>query len=298
MLYTDISQIDFNKYDRFFVVGCSFTNWFWPTWADVIAHDHPHLEFINLGLGGQGNQYIATAVSQIIQHYAPTSRDCVAVMWSTFHRISDYTVFADRADYLKFMHDHTEPEYGDPCNWRGTSDTIHCDKELHQSDSRGYLIRDSAYIHLVSELMKNAEFDCFQLFSCNPHEQNLYDTSFAQLPKDDVLRTYHSAYQNVAGESLLNVLLEVKNGVYDWQPKVNWIPAHGDVDDPNAYQQDHHPLTSHYCNYLNTIGYTVSNATLSWAEAMDERVVTTRCAISLIDNPDWPYKGYLGNQIL
>ena len=58
MIITDASTIDFSKYKRLFVFGCSFTQYRWPTWADIIAKDNPHLEYFNTANSGAGNLYI------------------------------------------------------------------------------------------------------------------------------------------------------------------------------------------------------------------------------------------------
>ena len=43
---------------RLIVFGCSFTDYAWPTWADIIAYDLG-CEYENWAQGGGGNQQIA-----------------------------------------------------------------------------------------------------------------------------------------------------------------------------------------------------------------------------------------------
>lgn len=46
---------------KLIVFGCSFTDYRWPTWADIIAEDLG-CEYENWGLGGSGNQAIARRI--------------------------------------------------------------------------------------------------------------------------------------------------------------------------------------------------------------------------------------------
>ena len=43
---------------RLITFGCSFTDYSWPTWADIIALDR-EVEYENWAIGGGGNQQIA-----------------------------------------------------------------------------------------------------------------------------------------------------------------------------------------------------------------------------------------------
>ena len=50
-------HIDFNKYKRVFAFGCSFTNYIYPTWADLIMHEMPSAECYNFGKAGGGQNH-------------------------------------------------------------------------------------------------------------------------------------------------------------------------------------------------------------------------------------------------
>ena len=60
---SNFNNLDPSKYKRFFAIGCSFTEWFWPTWANIIAEEHPHLEFKSYAKPGAGNLYISTMLA-------------------------------------------------------------------------------------------------------------------------------------------------------------------------------------------------------------------------------------------
>jgi len=73
------------KYKRFFAFGCSFTNYFWPTWADIIAHDL-QIPSQNWGISGLGNVAIATRMIECDIKNTFTPDDLIVVLWSTWHR--------------------------------------------------------------------------------------------------------------------------------------------------------------------------------------------------------------------
>lgn len=76
------------KSGRLFTFGCSFTNYFWPTWADFIGGTFSHYE--NWGRGGAGNYYITSMVYECNEINKFTSDDTVIVMFSS----------SDRFDYI------------------------------------------------------------------------------------------------------------------------------------------------------------------------------------------------------
>lgn len=71
---------------RLVVFGCSFTNYGWPTWADIIAIDNPDWGYENWALPGLGNQGIAKRM--MFRQYSQgwNSDDIVAVQWTSMIR--------------------------------------------------------------------------------------------------------------------------------------------------------------------------------------------------------------------
>ena len=49
---------------RLFTLGCSYTSYNYPTWADWLATEF--LEFENLGIAGLGNRGIFNRLSELI----------------------------------------------------------------------------------------------------------------------------------------------------------------------------------------------------------------------------------------
>ncbi len=75
-------QLDLDKCNRIFTFGCSYTNFAWDTWANLLASQFPDKEFYNFGKSGVGNYYIANMLMQVDEHYNFTSSDLVLICWS------------------------------------------------------------------------------------------------------------------------------------------------------------------------------------------------------------------------
>jgi len=81
--------MDLKKYKRAFLFGCSFTDYMWPTWADLIAKE---IEVTHVyAKPGAGNFYIYQAVAEAIMLHNITKDDLVMVMFSNVTREDRYT---------------------------------------------------------------------------------------------------------------------------------------------------------------------------------------------------------------
>lgn len=78
-----------NKPKRLFTFGCSFTNYAWATWANILAYEL-NCEFYNFGKSGAGNQFISSMITQADQIYNFTDDDLVMVCWSSVSREDRY----------------------------------------------------------------------------------------------------------------------------------------------------------------------------------------------------------------
>jgi hypothetical protein len=120
---------------RLFTFGCSFTNYMWPTWADILRYDLdcPHYNFAK---SGAGNQFISTMVTLADQHYQFTKDDLVIINWTNIAREDRYTggwelpgnIYSQELHHKKWVK-----------RWG------------HQDH---YALRDFSYIALVSDYLK------------------------------------------------------------------------------------------------------------------------------------------------
>lgn len=286
MLYTNASDIDFSKHKRLFVIGCSFTYWMWPTWADIIHKEHPHLEYRNFGTAGCGNDYMLTMLSQLTHEYALGEEDIVMIMWSSFHRMSVYRSYNTNSSLRDAIINQTPiTELGirpNTWNWRSLDDMIGslalngeppCD--------RGFLIRDLAVIDTVTTVMEQSAYSGAYMLSTAPEKQAEFDTSSPGTWSEDVLKLYNHIYSKQLGSSLYDVLGAVQQGVH-------WAPPHP--------EDDYHPYAVQYCKYLKSLGFAISPETELYCKKCDDRVALTDDATVLMDDPDWPYNFRNDNQ--
>jgi len=77
---------------RFIYSGCSFTEWGFPTWADIIAYDkinRGEIDFAyNMALMGACNYYIMSSLLMAKLALNITSNDLIGIVWSSFWRHS------------------------------------------------------------------------------------------------------------------------------------------------------------------------------------------------------------------
>jgi hypothetical protein len=69
---------------RFFVFGCSYTAYAWPTWADLLALNYDHYE--NWAIPGLGNRAIFERLVEAHCHRNLSKDDLVIIQWSTHLR--------------------------------------------------------------------------------------------------------------------------------------------------------------------------------------------------------------------
>ena len=74
--------------NRLFTFGCSFTQYLWPTWADILGKGFAHYE--NWGKAGGGNQYIFNSLIECHLQNQLTADDTVIIMWTSTDREDRY----------------------------------------------------------------------------------------------------------------------------------------------------------------------------------------------------------------
>lgn len=76
-------------YKRFFAFGCSFTEYHWPTWFDVVKYDL-NIPSQNWGLCGLGNVGMFHRMIEADIRNTFTDDDLIVTSWSTWHREDRY----------------------------------------------------------------------------------------------------------------------------------------------------------------------------------------------------------------
>jgi|AntAceMinimDraft_13_1070369.scaffolds.fasta_scaffold08048_3 hypothetical protein len=142
-----IDNLDTRKYKRFFAFGCSFTWYYWPTWADIIGREIPYYE--NWGRGGAGNQFIFNSLIECNLRNKFTEDDLVIVMWTSCSREDRYV----DNDWLLSATENRKSVYGN--TWM----------RRFANQDKGLMIRDFASIQSTQTLLDSFNVDWVNLNS-------------------------------------------------------------------------------------------------------------------------------------
>lgn len=199
---------------RLFTFGCSFTNYRWSTWADCLAPEFDYFE--NWGQSGAGNQYIFNSVMEADQRHCFGPNDTIIVCWTNIMRDDRY--IKNRWVTLGNI----------------TSTPIYTKEFIADSvDTRGYLIRDLAFIKTIWKFLDSKQLGAWKFLSMNPIDMEDIWASDS-LPDKDVV----DLYQNVI-DTILPSFLEVL------RPKGWYISVKPGDDD--------HPTPVEHLAYLDTV---------------------------------------------
>ena len=134
---------------RLFAFGCSFTNYWWATWPQILAKQFGY-QLYNYGRPGAGNLFIFNHIIQADQFYRFNSDDIVAVCWTNVCREDRYVNRQWHTGGNIFTNPDITPDwikqYGDP---------------------QGYKIRDFALIHAVHDYLANRNCQRFYFSICD-----------------------------------------------------------------------------------------------------------------------------------
>jgi hypothetical protein len=185
---------------RLFTFGCSFTQYIWPTWADILGFHYSFYE--NWGRSGAGNQYIFNAIIECDLKYNLKATDLVCIMFTNFCREDRYV----------------QNQWISPGNI--FSQSTYDSKFVRQfADIRGYYIRDLATIYAIDKLLTHIgckKFYFSMVDITNPYQYEHNDIS-------DELDDLIAAYQPVIDKILPSFHKTVFN--YDWysRPDYNFL---------------------------------------------------------------------------
>jgi hypothetical protein len=156
---------------RLLAFGCSFTNYRWSTWADILGTQYN--EYQNWAQSGAGNHYIFNSVMEADQRQRFGPGDTVIVCWTSVHREDRYT---DRWQTLGNIH------YTD----------IYNKDYKKEITNRGCLIRDIAFIKATKLLMENRPGVDWK-FLCI-HNMKTQDLWKSEPINDDVYNLYQDVF--------------------------------------------------------------------------------------------------------
>ena len=240
---------------RFFAFGCSFTEYFWATWANIVG---VHLEMShgtkwhNFGKKGLGNEAIANLVSQANLIYEFTEDDLVIVCWTNIARKD---TFGKNPNMLR----STIKDY----EWWGWgnifSSRIYPKEELKKIQFSDLLMKNLGYIELVRSLLKN---------KCQAHFLQMcqVDTQFLQNPNQPTqLDSDNHIY-----EEIKDIYSQTIQSLYPSYYEVLW---NNDIEQRRSWF-DPHPLPIEHYKYLQ------NTFKCDWHPNLDKLVLDANIAVN------------------
>ena len=231
-----IYQEDYNKYKRFFTFGCSFTEYKYPTWANIIQRNMPNASFYNLGSCGGGNTFIANRITEANRAFNFCETDLVMVMWSTFCREDRYTYnhgwklpgnIYSQNEY-NFTTDEYIKEWGQPLT---------------------YLVRDLSTIDMTIKYLNVLPCDSHLLFSVPIYHQQ--DTTCEKT--NYLLKLYW------------DLLEDYPDNLFELELGGHWINGSKYKTTWTDEYNDYHPSPLRYANYLKKLGIHLSDESYQYA---------------------------------
>jgi hypothetical protein len=218
-------EIQFSKYKRAFAFGCSFTSYYWPTWADLISYEIPNTYLY--GKTGAGNFYIYQAVVEALLTHNIGKDDLVMVMFSNVTREDRYTrkdgwitpgnIFSQDTYDQKFM------------------ERFFCEK--------GYLMRDCTLIEGIDRILSTTDADYSLMSMINFDSYSSNENKMTNV--DEVLALYANTFKKVH-PSVFEVIF---NGNWNNRPKRPVYTTHWATGD----YIDNHPTPLEHLEYIMKI---------------------------------------------
>lgn len=278
--------------ERLYTFGCSFTNFFWPTWADILGREFNQFE--NWGQNGAGNAFVLYSLMECHKRNRLTKDDTVIIMWSSIDREDRWVRGKWQLEGGVF---NMSPPYS-----KEYADTF--------ADPQGYLIRDLAIISAVKQILES--IGCtWRFLAMVP----LYYQDMADPDREKIAYTLDQSILNLYQEEIAAIKPSIYETVFD----CNWYSRPGYVDlsffavtyknlagadwpnlqnfiaqnfvgvatsikneitkrlnlDKNRIRTDTHPIPAEHLEYLEKVlpEFTISSDTKQWVTEVNAEVL-------------------------
>lgn len=215
---------------RLFSFGCSFTNYRWMTWADILGAQYD--EFYNWAQSGAGNLYILNSIMEADQRQKFQPGDTVIVCWTNVTREDRYV---DGRGWITLGNVTSAPIF--------TKEFI-----ANAVCNRGYLIKDIASVKAAKEFLTFRGVAWKFLSMCPLMQVDPWDDT--KLNDGDVYNLYKDVF-----DTMLPSYTEVLGHNF-------WTT---DLHKRFRYEAggvDYHPTSEEHLRYLDTVlpGWVINQA--------------------------------------
>ena len=249
--------MDFAKYKRAFLFGCSFTTYYWPTWADLIKQEISDT-YVYAKVGA-GNVYIYQAIVEAVLKHDIAEGDLVMVMLSNVTREDRYTKSEGWITPGNLFHQNTYDQ--------AFMKKFFCEK--------GYLMRDLSLIKGMESVLEITKSD-YHFMSIVPMN-SLSSNEIKMSGVDEVL----SLYSTVLDKIKPSVLDIVFNG--DWNTRTNRPKYY--THWASGLYTDNHPTPDEHLEYILKTFPDVKfkDTTVTLAKAHTQALLRCRTYDNVID---------------
>jgi hypothetical protein len=215
---------------RLFSFGCSFTNYRWMTWADILGTQYD--EFYNWAQSGAGNLYILNSIMEADQRQKFQPGDTVIVCWTNVTREDRYI---DGRGWITLGNVTSAPIF--------TKEFI-----ANAVCNRGYLIKDIASIKAAKEFLTFRGVTWKFLSMCPLMQADPWDDT--KLNDGDVYDLYKDVF-----DTMLPSYTEVLGHTF-------WSTDQHKRFRYEAGGVDYHPTSEEHLRYLDTVlpGWVINQA--------------------------------------
>lgn len=277
--------------DRLFTFGCSFTNFFWPTWADILGREFKQFE--NWGMNGAGNCFQLYSLMECHKRNKLSTDDTVIIMWSSIDREDRWINghwFLEGGIYNgqePYTAEYVE-KFADPTGFlirdlavisatRQLLDSIGCQwyflsmVPLYYQDKSFYL--DSVYYDLDDQIIDLYQDDLYTIRSSI--YETVFNSDWYSRPGYCDLSAYENDYKNLKGSDWPSITDFVNQNFTGIKKSIMKEIQNLFKLDKRLIRTDCHPTPSEHLEYLDKIlpEIKISNSTRLWAETQNKRVL-------------------------
>ena len=277
---------------RVFAFGCSLTQYFYPTWADVLIHHYVEEGATvgeNWGRSGAGNQYISTRLWEANTEHKFNKDDIILLQWSSFFREDRYHMGQGWWTPGNFNANNTDEAF--------IVNNYRYENSWDYADPIWATMRDCALISSTHKALENIGCNVISTGFREPTEgwnelSKEFNTKNKYLELEDC-RAILEKYKDDIKTTCPPILNALGFGVDDefFKTRPTSVPSKN-PEHLHMSQPEVHPLTHEAANFIQEHVCKLNNKTLEFVETWKQTLTATDDI--LLFELDWFNKEQVG----